>query len=307
MPLLPKSFKLSEEVQAAIKKGQPIVALESTVITHGLPKSHNLQLAREMEKKVREEGAAPATIAVVEGRICVGLSDTELASLAKNEAHKLSSRDLAAAVTAKASGGTTVAGTLRVASQAGIKVFATGGIGGVHRDSNWDISADLAELAAQQVLLVCAGAKAILDLPATLEQFETRGIPVVGYQTNEFPAFFSRESGLKTSARVDGAKNAAALANQHWELGGGGILLAVPLPEKDALPRKKVEGWTEEAMKSAKLKKISGQALTPFLLKRVTELSDGKSLEANLALLKNNARVAAQVAKWLPIDSVKTV
>ncbi|MGH2581554.1 MAG: pseudouridine-5'-phosphate glycosidase, partial [Anaerolineales bacterium] len=213
MASLPKSFKLSQEVQTAIKKSSPIVALESTVITHGLPKSHNLELAREMERIVRKEGAVPATIAVVEGRICVGLSDRELASLATQETHKLSSRDLAAAVTAKISGGTTVAATLRVAAQAAIKVFATGGIGGVHRDSDWDISADLAELAVQKVLLVCAGAKAILDLPATLEQFETRGIPVVGYQTEEFPAFYSIESGLRTSTKIDSVKNVAALAN----------------------------------------------------------------------------------------------
>ena len=305
MRSLSKSFKLSQEVQTAIKKGSPIVALESTVITHGLPKSHNLALAREMERIVREEGAVPATIAVLDGRICVGLSDTELASLAMKETHKLSSRDLAAAITAKISGGTTVAATLRVAALAGIKVFATGGIGGVHRDSDWDISADLAELAVQKVLLVCAGAKAVLDLPATLEQLETRGIPVVGYRTEEFPAFYSVESGLRANTKVDGARNAAAIAREHWELGGGGVLLAVPPPENAAIPREHVEEWIKDALKSAKLKKVSGPALSPFLLKRVSELSEGKSLEANLALLKNNARVAAAVAKELPVAGTK--
>lgn len=297
---IPKSFKLSKEVQYALQKGKPIVALESTVITHGLPQGENLQLARDLEAIVRAEGATPATIAVLDGRICVGLDAKQLEQLGElTDPLKLSSRDLAAAVATKGSGGTTVAATSTVAAIAGIQVFATGGIGGVHRGAPWDISADLAELAKQPVLLVCAGAKAILDLSATLEQFETLGIPVVGYQTNEFPAFYSIESGLKTSARVDSAIETAELARTHWQLGGGGIVLAAPPPKGSALPRDQVESWIEQAIAESETKGIKGQAVSPFLLKRVSELSGGKSLQANLALLKNNARIAAQIAKQL--------
>jgi pseudouridine-5'-phosphate glycosidase len=306
MNKLPKYFKFSKEVQAAREKGGPLVALESTVITHGLPRPQNLQLARDMEETVRAEGGVPATIAVVAGRICVGLEPEELERLANDgQARKLSSRDLAAAVADGASGGTTVAGTLVVAAQAGLHVFATGGIGGVHRGNDWDVSADLGELAKQPILVVCAGAKAILDLPATLEQLETLGVPVVGYQTDEFPAFYSIESGLPTSARVDDVSEAAALARVHWELGGAGILLAAPPPAASALPRKDVEAWVEQALREAENQKISGQAVSPFLLKRVSELSGGRSLAANLALLKNNARLAAQVAKELAKPAAK--
>jgi pseudouridine-5'-phosphate glycosidase len=308
MNKLPKYFKLSKEVQAAREKGGPLVALESTVITHGLPRPQNLQLARDMEKTVRAEGAVPATIALLAGRICVGLEPEELERLANDaRARKLSSRDLAAAVANGASGGTTVAGTLVVAAQAGLHVFATGGIGGVHRGGHWDVSADLGELAKQPVLVVCAGAKAILDLPATLEQLETLGVPVLGCQTDEFPAFYSIESGLPTSARVDSAGEAAAVARVHWELGGAGILLAAPPRASDALPRKDVEAWIEQALREAEDQKIIGQAVSPFLLKRVSELSGGRSLEANLALLKNNARVAAQVAKELAKPAARSI
>ncbi len=297
---LPKSFKLSKDVQAARRNGKPIVALESTVITHGLPHGENLRLARELEAIVRAEGATPATIAVLDGRICVGLDEKQLVEVGGlEEPLKLSSRDLGAAVATKGSGGTTVAATCTVAALAGIRVFATGGIGGVHRGESWDISADLAELAKQPVLLVCAGAKAILDVPATLEQFETLGVPVVGYQTNEFPAFYSIESGLQTGARVENASEAAELAQTHWQLGGGGILLAAPPPKESALPRDQVERWIEQAITEGEAQGIKGQAVSPFLLKRVSELSGGKSLQVNLALLKNNARIAAQVAKQL--------
>ncbi|MEX1071038.1 MAG: pseudouridine-5'-phosphate glycosidase [Anaerolineales bacterium] len=300
MLTLPKSFKLSKQVQAARQKGRPIVALESTVITHGLPRGQNLQLAQDLEAIVHAEGATPATIAVLDGRICVGMDAKQLEQLgALEEPLKLSSRDLAVAVAKKGSGGTTVAATCTVAATAGIRVFATGGIGGVHRGAPWDISADLAELAKEPVLLVCAGAKAILDLPATLEQFETLGVPVVGYQANEFPAFYSIESGLATSARVDSAEEMAVLARAHWQLGGGGVLLAAPPPKESALPRAQVEGWIEQAIAECEAQGIKGQAVSPFLLKRVSELSDGKSLSANLALLKNNARIAAQIAREL--------
>lgn len=300
MTKVPKSFRFSREVGDALRANKPVVALESTVITHGLPQGENIELARAMEQIVREAGATPATIAVVDGRICVGMDDADLERLAADGgARKLSARDLAPAVAAGASGGTTVAGTLRVAAMAGIRVFATGGIGGVHRGSQWDISADLPELAKQPVLLVCAGAKAILDLPATLEQFETLGVPVVGYQTDEYPAFYSIESGLQTSARVENAAEAAALARAHWELGGGGVMLTAPAPADLALPRGEVDVWIEQALAEMEAQGIRGQAVSPYLLKRVSELSGKKSLEANLGLLKNNARVAAGVAKEL--------
>jgi pseudouridine-5'-phosphate glycosidase len=300
MKEFPKSFRFSREAGDALRAGKPVVALESTVITHGLPQGENIDLARAMEQIVREAGATPATIAVVDGRICVGMDDADLQRLAADSgARKLSARDLAAAVAAGASGGTTVAGTLRVAAMAGIRVFATGGIGGVHRGSLWDISADLPELAKQPVLLVCAGAKAILDLPATLEQFETLGVPVVGYKTDEYPAFYSIESGLQTSARVDNAAEAAALARMHWGLGGGGVMITAPMPADLALPRGEVDVWIEQALAEVEAQGIRGQAVSPYLLKRVSELSGKKSLEANLALLKNNARVAAGVAKEL--------
>lgn len=295
---LPRYFKLSKEIRAARQRGKPIIALESTVITHGLPRPQNLQLARDLESIVRAEGAVPATIGVFDGRICVGLEADELERLAADEkARKLSSRDLAAAISDKAIGGTTVAATLRIAAMAGIRVFATGGIGGVHRGNTWDVSADLPELAKQPVLLVCAGAKAILDLPATLEHLETLGVPIIGYQTNEFPAFYSVESGLPTSARADFAEQVAAMARTHWDLGGGGLLLAAPPPVESALPHAEVEAWIVQALKEADAQGVHGQAVSPFLLKCVSELSDGRSVAANLALLKNNARIAAQLAK----------
>lgn len=300
MNKLPKIFIFSKEVLAAIDKGKPTVALESTVITHGLPRPQNLQLAQALEEIVREEGATPATIAVLDGRICVGLDGADLERLSNDtKARKLSSRDLGAVVANKASGGTTVAATLRVAAQAGLRVFATGGMGGVHRGSHWDVSADLLELAKQPVLLVCAGVKAILDLPATLEQLETLGVPVVGYKTNAFPAFYSVESGLELDTRADSAKDVAQLAQVHWQLGGAGIMLANPVLPESGLARAKVEAWIEQALEEATQREISGQAVSPFLLQRVSELSEGKSLQANLALLKNNARLAAQIAREL--------
>lgn len=297
---LPDIFRLSPEVARARDQGAPIVALESTVITHGLPRPQNLELARALEDIVRAGGAVPATIAVLAGRLCVGLQPAQLQELAAHaNARKLSSRDLAPAAADKASGGATVAATLRIAAAAGIRVFATGGIGGVHRRGRWDVSADLPELARQPLLLVCAGAKAILDIPATLEHFETLGVPVVGYGTDEFPAFYSIESGLRTSARVADAAGAAALARAHWALGGGGILLAAPPPPENALPRREVEAWIAQALGEAEAQGIHGQAVSPFLLARVAELSGGRSLAANLALLKNNAAVAAAIAKEL--------
>jgi pseudouridylate synthase len=297
---LPHTYVLSSEVLRARALDLPIVALESTVITHGLPYPDNLELAKQMEEEVRGQGCVPATIAVLEGKICVGLNNTQLNRLAVEKGMlKISARDFAPAIVKGKSGGTTVAATLFSAQRAGIHVFATGGIGGVHRNAPFDVSADLSLLSEVPMLVVCAGAKAILDLPATLERLETLGVPVVGYQTDEFPAFYSRSSGLKVSARADTPEAVAKLARAHWELGfNSAVLLGVPPPEQVAMSREQVEGYVELALAEMG-KQISGQQVTPYLLKRVSELSHGASLRVNLALLKNNAHVAAQAARYI--------
>jgi pseudouridine-5'-phosphate glycosidase len=289
----------SPEIARALEMNAPVVALESTVITHGLPHPQNLRLARDMEKQVRDHGATPATIAVLEGKIRLGLSDQDLIRLSETESPlKVSHRDFAAAILKKADGGTTVAGTMFAAHLAGIKVFATGGIGGVHKESPFDISTDLRSLAEIPMIVVCAGAKAILDLPATLEVLETLGVPVIGYRTDEFPAFYSRESGLGVSARLDSPKEIADFAKAHWELGmKSGVLVANPIPETESIPKSEMEPIIAQASAEAVEQGIHGQALTPFLLSRIGELTKGKSLHANLALLLNNARLAAQIAK----------
>lgn len=278
--------------------GAPVVALESTVITHGLPRPQNYELARDMEKQVRDNGATPATIALLDGKIRIGLSNDELVRLSDSESPlKVSHRDFAAAILNKADGGTTVAGTMFAANMAGIKVFATGGIGGVHKESPFDISTDLHSLAEVPTIVVCAGAKAILDLPATLEYLETMGVPVIGYRTNEFPAFYSRESGLGVSTRLDSAREIAEFAKAHWNLGmRSGILVANPIPETDAIPRSVMEPIIARASAEAVKQGVHGQKLTPFLLSLINELTGGKSLKANLALLLNNARLAAEIA-----------
>lgn len=295
------NFTIAPEIKIALDLGAPIVALESTVITHGLPRPQNLELARNMEKTVRDAGATPATVALLDGQIHVGISDEELVRLSESESTlKVSHRDFATAVVKKANGGTTVAGTMYAANMVGIKVFATGGIGGVHKESAFDISTDLRSLAEIPTIVVCAGAKAILDLPATLEYLETMGVPVVGYGTDEFPAFYSRESGLGVSARLDSPKEIADFAKAHWDLGmKGGILVTNPIPEKDAIPAAKMEPIIAQASAEAIEQGIHGQKLTPFLLGRISELTKGKSLKANLALLLNNARLATQVASEL--------
>jgi pseudouridine-5'-phosphate glycosidase len=292
------NFTIAPEVRIALDLGTPIVALESTVITHGLPRPQNLQLARNMEKNVRDAGATPATIALLDGQIHVGLSDLELVRLADSESTlKVSHRDFATAIVKKTNGGTTVAGTMFAANMTGIKVFATGGIGGVHKESAFDISTDLRSLAEIPTIVVCAGAKAILDLPATMEYLETMGVPVVGYGTDEFPAFYSRESGLNVSVRLDSPKEIAEFAKAHWDLGmKGGILVTNPIPEADAIPAAKMEPIIAKASIEAIEQGIHGQKLTPFLLGRISELTKGKSMKANLALLLNNARLAAQIA-----------
>lgn len=301
MKELTSSIKLNPAVRQALETNQPLVSLESTVITHGLPYPQNLALARDMEAEVTSNKAVPATIAVLKGVVHVGLTSDELDMLAMSEEMvKVSSRDFAPAILHKRSGGTTVAGTLLIARAVGLQVFATGGIGGVHRGSQIDVSTDLTMLGQTPLVVVCAGAKAILDLPATLEKLETLGVPVVGYQTDEFPAFYSRTSGLPVSTRADSPEEVAAIARLHWKIGmNSAVLVVQPPPEDAAMQGQDVEDAIREALEESERKNIRGQAVTPFLLKQVSELTHGSSLQANLALLLNNARLAAQVAKFL--------
>lgn len=297
----PSAFKLSSGVVQAVDLNLPMVALESAVITHGLPYPHNLSLAQDMETEVHNLGITPATIAVLDGRLCVGLDAGDLERLAKSpDTHKIGVRDFTAAVAKGWSGGTTVSGTLLAAEAVRIQVFATGGIGGVHHSTPFDVSTDLYQLAHTPVVVVCAGAKAILDLPATLEMLESLAVPVVGYRTDEFPAFYSASSGLPVSVRADSVEEVAAMAMAHWALGLSSALLVVnPPPEEDALPPEVVEGAIRQALDEAETRNIRGQGVTPFLLARVSELTGGASLRANLALLRNNARLAAQIARAL--------
>ena len=298
MSALPNAFDLSKELIINQKIGAPIVALESAVITHGLPRPTNHELARDVEADVRAFGAQPATIALLDGRIKVGLEPEELERLANlDKTRKISPRDFGIALANGLSGGTTVAATLHVAHLAGIQVFATGGIGGVHRGSTFDVSADLPQLGKSPLVVVCAGAKSILDLPATREVLETQGVPVVGYQTDDFPAFYTRSSGLPVDFRVDSPEEAAALAAKSWQAGvQSAVLLVVPPPEETALPEDRMEEAVLAAIAEAEELGIHGAATTPFLLQRVSEITKGESLTANLALLRNNAKVAAQVA-----------
>ena len=298
---IPQWLKLHPNVAQALLDGEPIVALESTVITHGLPKPINLDLARSMEGEIRDAGAVPATVALYRGEIRMGLSPDELEHLSLAEdSIKVSRRDLGAAVSKGLSGGTTVAATMYIAHAAGVSVFATGGIGGVHRGTSGDISADLPELARTPVAVVCAGVKSILDLPRTIEWLETAGIPVMGLGTDTFPAFFSRESDLPVSVRVDTVGEAAKLIRTHWRIGlESGLLLCVPCPEEAALTTREVERSLKEAEEKAQDQGVTGKELTPFLLTRLSELTKGGTLQANLALLKNNAKVAAGIAKAL--------
>lgn len=303
MKSLPDYFQVSAEVQAALLEKRPIVALETTVLTHGLPYPGNLDLANDMEQVVRRAGALPATIGVLDGIVWVGLDQNQIERLATpGDKVKISLRDFGTAVAKQDSGGTTVAGTLFAAHQVGIQIFATGGIGGVHRQlgprgTAFDISADLPALARYPVAVVCAGAKAILDLPATLEYLETMAVPVIGYGTSEFPAFYSRSSDLKLHHRVDTPSEAAALARAHWSLGlKSAMLICAPVPADVALDGNEIDHIIQQALHESFAKGITGPAVTPYLLERVSALSGGDSLQANLELLLNNAQIAAQIA-----------
>lgn len=290
----------SEEVEKAMKENKPIVALESTIISHGMPYPQNVETAKEVEQLIRDNGAVPATIAILDGKMKIGVNEEELEFLGTSkEIEKVSRRDLPYVIAMKKHGATTVAATMICANMAGIKVFATGGIGGVHRgaEQTMDISADLQELARTNVAVVCAGAKSILDLGLTLEYLETNGVPVIGYGTDILPAFYSSTSPFKVNYRVDTPEEMAKLIATKWELGlNGGLVIANPIPKEDELEESYINSIIEEALKEADEKQIAGKAVTPFLLDKIKTLTGGKSLEANIALVKNNAVLAAKIA-----------
>jgi len=302
---LSKMFNLSLEVLRARQQKLPIVALESTVVTHGLPRPQNLDLAHDMEQTVRAEGATPATIAVLDGQIQVGLNADQLEKLAiADNPVKVSLRDFATAIVQYRPGGTTVAGTMFVAHKTGIRVFATGGIGGVHKEAELDISTDLQALADTPIIVVCAGAKSILNLPATLEYLETMGVPVVGYGTDRFPEFFSSGGDLPVSVSMDNPDDVIRFAKAHWELGlKSAILVCQPIPADMAIRPQELAPILQQVSNEVKKKQaehsMTGQQVTPYELMRVNELTGGKSLRANLELLLNNARLAAKLARSL--------
>lgn len=297
-PLLPIVY--SSEVVAAKARGAPIVALESTIITHGMPFPGNLDMARSVEQIVREHGAVPATIAVIEGVLHIGIEDEQIAALAQmSGVMKLSRADLAFALAERRTGATTVAATMIAAARAGISVFATGGIGGVHRgvEESFDISADLEELARTAVIVVSAGPKAILDIPKTLEVLETRGVPVVTYDSEEFPAFWSRSSGLRSPLNLPSPAAIANFQRMREQLGiDGGMLIANPVPVEDEIAREEMEIYIGRALASAEREEITGKEVTPFLLDTIFHMTSGRSLKTNIALVENNARLAAEIA-----------
>lgn len=299
-----KYLDISPEVQKALAEGKPVVALESTIISHGMPYPKNVETAMLVEKTIRDNGAVPATIAIIGGRLKAGLSPEEIEHLGKSgrKVAKVSRRDLAAIVARGADGATTVTTTMIIAHMAGIKVFATGGIGGVHRgaETTMDISADLEELANTPVMVVCAGAKSILDLGLTLEYLETKGVPVIGYGTDELPAFYTRRSGFGVDYRVDTPAQLAAMFKAQQELGmKGGMLVTNPIPEQYAMDKEVIDAAIDRAVKESKEQGIHGKETTPFLLARVVELTGGDSLESNIQLVLNNAVVASKTAAEL--------
>ena len=291
---------ISKEVQDALKTDKAVVALESTIISHGMPYPQNLETALAVENIIRNEGAFPATIAVSGGRIKIGLSRQELQQFAQNsDPVKVSLRDLPVVLSQKLSGGTTVAGTMICAQIAGIPVFVTGGIGGVHRENEktMDVSADLMELAHTNVAVVCAGIKSILDIPRTLEYLETHGVPVIGYQTAEFPSFYTPSSGSMVQTRIDTPEDIARCMKIKWDLGlAGGLVIGNPVPPKDAMDESLIEGAITEALKEATEKEIEGKEVTPYLLERINQLTHGESLKSNIALVRNNASLGAKIA-----------
>ncbi|MCE0451519.1 pseudouridine-5'-phosphate glycosidase [Brevibacillus sp. AF8] len=293
-------LSFSEEVRHALDHQLPIVALETTIISHGMPYPQNVEMANDVEQIIRHHGAVPATIGFMDGQIKIGLSASELEEFATNKnVAKVSRRDIPYILASKKIGAATVSGTMIGAELAGIRMFATGGIGGVHREGEvtWDVSADLTELAETNVAVVCAGCKSILDIGRTLEYLETLGVPVVGYQTTEFPAFYSRQSGFDVSVSMDTPGEAAAMLDAKWKLGlKGGAVIANPILEADAIPYDEIEAIIIQAMHDAKNQGITGKQVTPFMLANVKERTGGKSLEANIALVKNNAKLAAQIA-----------
>ena len=293
--------KLSAAVKSAIADGKPVVALESTIIAHGMPYPQNFEMAQNVEGIIREGGAVPATIAIIKGELCAGLSKQELKLFAEHgqTVAKVSTRDMPFVVAGKLNGATTVASTMFIADMVGIKVFATGGMGGVHRgaQTTFDISADLTEFARSNVAVITAGAKAILDLGLTLETLETLGVTVVGYGTNDFPAFYSRRSGFKVPMRLDTPNEIAAMMEAKWRMNlKGGIVVANPIPVDAEIPAAEIEPVIKAALKQAQTQGIEGKDVTPFLLKAIAEATKGKSLEANIALVENNAKLAAQIA-----------
>ena len=301
-PHLPVSY--SAEVAAAKQAGTPLVALESTIITHGMPYPGNLTMARSVEQIIRDAGAVPATIAVIDGVLHIGLEEDQLEALAQvTDAMKLSRADLAFAIAEGRTGATTVAATMIAAARAGIKVFATGGIGGVHRgaEESFDISADLEELARSQVIVVCAGAKAILDVAKTLEVLETKGVPVVTLGQDAFPAFWSRQSAFKSPLRLESADGIARFQTMREHLGiAGGMLIGNPVPEDSEIDREEMEIYIQRALDNASRDGVSGKEVTPYLLDSIFHLTGGRSLETNIALVENNARLAAAIAVALP-------
>ncbi|MDJ0760676.1 MAG: pseudouridine-5'-phosphate glycosidase [Woeseiaceae bacterium] len=294
-----RPLRVSDEVAIALRNSEPIVALESTIISHGMPFPQNVECARNVESAVEASGARAATIAIVDGDLVVGLTPDEMDKLADTSAIKASRRDLAAAVASKLTGGTTVAATMMIAHLAGIRIFATGGIGGVHRgyENTLDVSADLEELAQTPVAVVCAGIKSVLDLPRTLEYLETKGVAVLGFRIDNLPAFYARDSGLPLDYRVETAADIAAMLIAHDSIGlNNGTLIANPIPAAHALPRETMDRLINTAIKEMEAAAITGKDATPFLLQRITELSAGDSLAANMALVVNNARLAAEIA-----------
>ncbi|WP_036729062.1 pseudouridine-5'-phosphate glycosidase [Peptoniphilus mikwangii] len=301
--MMKKYMVISPEVQDAMDNGYPIVALESTIISHGMPYPQNLETALACERIVRENGAIPATTAIINGKIRVGLSEEELKFMATSkDIIKCSRRDYPYIIANKLNGATTVATSIITASLAGIKLLVTGGIGGVHRgaEETFDISRDLQELAGTDIVVVCAGAKSILDIGLTLEYLETFGVPVLGYKTDDMPAFYTRKSGYKLDYKMDSVAEIANTASTKWELGlSGGVLVANPIPEEDAMDENLINSAIESALKEAKEKGITGKETTPFLLGKVLEVTSGKSLVSNIALVENNAKVGAQIAREL--------